>query len=1713
LGIVLYEWLTGRLPFEATDALEWAHRHLAVPPLRPRSLDPAIPETVERILLRLLEKDPEDRYQTAEGLAHDLERCLVYWEEARSIPSFALGERDRTDRLSVPQKLYGRERELGVLLSAFAEVTSGRGPRVVLVSGGTGVGKSGLMRELAVPVATAGGFLVSGNFEGPSRVVPYAPIARGMTDLVALMLASREESLVVWRERLQSAVGDNGKVLTDLVPQLEFVLGPQPAVPVLPQAQEHHRFSWVFRRFMGALAGPGHPVVLLVDDLEWGDAASLQVIAELASDSSLSSLLVVGAYRDEPAPSGLLAQMLGRLESSGAPVDHVELGPLSVSDLTELLAEALDMDPRECAPLGDALTEKTGGNPLFFTQLLLDVRTAGLLCFDRDSLIWRWDTERIRERPASANVAELLTERLGACSPDLRSVLSLAACVGGSFDARLLARLSAGKDTFELVDEAVRVGLLTRWGEGYRFSHDSVQEGAYAAIPVGERPSLHLQIGRALQAEGADVFEALRQLDRARSAIGDAAERLELARLNRYAAERARVTAAFGAVSDYCRAGLDLLGPGGWVIDHELAFALTIEGAGAELHAGNLREAERLMSTAIANARTRLEWTVCARLWIDLKGTGGGLVDGLEFVVDVLRRYGLEVDLHPDNVQDVERAMLERLCDRPPEAILELPLGEDPEIEAVLDLVARCGPHAHIVDPRLHRVLACIVVDLTLQHGVFAASPWGLAAYALELSLTERHAEAGRFADAALGLLERHELVASRSFVSILLGKLVGTRAFSAAALIGREGIRAGIEHGDVLSATLCWVGLCYNRLAAGDGLAEIEREAQEGLEFARRVGFVTWAASFLPLRQLVRALRGRTDRPVALTGRVFSEVPLEESPTDHGVSDVRAWFRGLLLQAQVFAGEFDAALATNERLASELLAAQDMRGDGEAALFGALAIAGCDDEVRRSHFVRLREHSKRLEVWASACPENYSHRAALVAGELARAEGREAEALELFAIAIVHAETRGAVHIQALAHESAARLRREQGLDRLAAAHLRAAIECYREWGATAKVARLEQTVALHDPGRSGISGDSLDVLAVVKTSQAISGEIVHERVLERLLETVIADAGARSGLLLLCRHGRTVLAATGERTERGVAVTVHDPPLEPAPDLVPATVVNYVTRTKEPLIVGDARASSPFSADPYLLRRHVRSMLCIPMLSKRDLRGLVVLENDLLAEAFTLQRLPALEVLTSQALISLENASLYAELQHEVTERKRYELELRHEITERERYERELRYLADHDSLTGLLNRRRFREELDRELAHARRLGIPGAVLSIDLDNFKYVNDTLGHSIGDELIAEAGRLLARRLRGTDVLSRIGGDEFAVILPGVTAQEAELVAGALLEALRSELTVELSGGPRPVTASAGIVPFTSASGLGAEELLVQADIAMYDSKESGRDRASVYSPDDDRQERLQARLTWAERIRRALDEARLVLHAQAIVPLDGHPRPCHELLVRMLDDDGQVIRPDVFLPVAERMNLIERIDRWVIAQAIKLLRTEQRAGHDPQLYVNLSAVSVGDHALPEYIARELEHQQADGHGLCFEITETTAITNMNVARWFAARTAELGCRIALDDFGTGFASFYYLKHLPFQYVKIDGEFIQQLASSRTDQLVVKSIADIVHGLGKRTIAEFVSDQGTVQLLKQYGVDYAQGYYISKPVPVAETNLAHQPTLPAVEQS
>ncbi|MET0593580.1 MAG: AAA family ATPase [Polyangiaceae bacterium] len=1279
LGVVLYELLVGALPFKATDALSWIHSHVAKSPRPPIVALPAIPQTVSDIVMKLLAKGPEDRYQAARGLEQDLERCRAEWEKNHEISPFPLGGREDFDRFSIPQKVYGRDDELSALRSALTKVIEGGQPRVFLVGGGPGVGKTALIRELSKPVAAANGFFCTGKFDQFQRDVPYAPIVRAFRDLITLILTASEERILVWRRRLSEAVTINGGLITDLLPEAELIIGPQPPIAKMPPLEAHRRFVHVFCQFIQVFANVDHPLVLFLDDLQWADAASLRLLGDVASQGSLHSLFFVGAYRDtEVGPDHPLKGLSRELEAAGTPVDTLLLDALGIEPLGRIVADALRVAPGECAPLTGLTFDKTRGNPFFFTRFLAMLHRSGLVRFD-PTHGWTWDAGSIEAHDFSDNVVDLMTRQLRHCPPETARALSLAACLGNSFDLEELAAVGerAPEQMAEALEHAIKEGLIVRTMNRCRFVHDRIQQAAYALIPDSARAATHLQIGRILLARAKEdelpdrVFDLLSQLNRGIGIADNEREREHLAHLNLMAVRRARASAAFRAAADYGAAGLQLLPADAFERMHDLAFALSLECADCELASGNLVAAERCLASAQQHARTRGEHAACWRAAINLDTARSQPMAALAAAFQCLRLFDLNLSPQPgpDEVQKAERAMLEQLGDRPIEAVAGLPLMGDSDIEAAISVLAGTLPAAYFVDLHLHRLIACHMVDLTLRHGLCALSPMGVAAYGMELAVSGKYEEAERFGRAAIAAVERHHFVACRAGVLQISGATlaVWTQGVPAAIELLRQSARAGLQSGEAVVAAISRIHVLILTFMSGAPLDEVEREADRALDVARSAGYAAVADAVHIPKRVVQALRGRSGGQDLLSGPEFDAFAARV--LQHPLPLIAAWFHVHVLPAYVIFGDTPRALAVAAAARPLMPLVRAQHAQADRAFYSALAITSAWDdatsELRAERADELRECDELLRLWAATCPTSYLHLSALVRAEILRTEGKFDEAVATYEQAILAARQCGAIHVEGLAHERASAVFWARGLAVATELHLREARSAYTRWGALAKVEQLDRQWPDIAPReiRTSLppSMNGFDALGVVKASQAISSEIILERLLEKLLRVAIEEAGAEHSVLLLLRQGEFAIAATAAVDSESVEVSVRDPFVPLSGDVVPTSVISYVRRTAEPLILADASRHDAFSSDPYIVRRKAKSILAVPIVRQGKVEGVLYLGNDLVANAFTQARLSVLQVLAAQVSISLENATLYADLRREIAERERTEEGLR--------------------------------------------------------------------------------------------------------------------------------------------------------------------------------------------------------------------------------------------------------------------------------------------------------------------------------------------------------------------------------------------------------------------------------------------------------------------
>ncbi|WP_437821538.1 AAA family ATPase [Sorangium sp. So ce1078] len=1272
LGVTFYEMLTGRLPFEARDPLEWVHFHVARAPPPPSAIVPELPEVLSALVLKLLAKMPEDRYQTARGLKHDLERCLLEWRTTGRIEPFPLAQRDVSGRFQIPQKLYGREGDVAALLRAFERVVSTGSPELVLVSGYSGIGKSALVHELYKPIVRQRAFFLSGKFEQYKRDIPYSTLVQAFRELVLEILAESEDRMAVWKQRLLDALGINGQLLVEVIPQIELVIGRQPPVPELPPTEAQNRFRVVFRHFIGVFARKEHPLALFLDDLQWTDSASLGLLHDLLTHPETRYLLVIGAYRDnEVTPSHPLMLALNQTREEGARVSDIVLGSLSRDNLAALVSDALHCPPEGAAPLSNLVYEKTAGNPFFAIQFLTALHDERLIDFDERAEAFRWNVAKTREKGFTDNVVDLMIGKLMRLPRRVQGALKQLACLGSTADVALLAMVQGGSEEDMHADlwDAVHEGLVFRLDGTYKFLHDRVQEAAYSLIPEGERAAAHLQIGRLLASRTAPeeieekIFEIVNQLNRGAVLITSREERERAAELNLIAGKRAKGSTAYASALKYLAAGAAFLEEDSWDRRYELTFALAFHRAGCEFLTGELGAAEERLSELSRRAGSLVDVAAVTFARVDLYTTLDRSELAVEICLEYLRRIGVDWSPHPtdEEVRQEYERMWRKLGSRPIEEILDLPPMTDPDCRATIDVLTSCDAPALFTDENLLCLMNARVANLSLEYGNSDGSC--LAYVRVGTSLGPRFGDyrAGfRFGKLGFDLAEKRGPLRIKARVDLVFWYVINpwTRPMRTGVGPLRRSFYAAEEAGDLTYASCIRTALVAILLAEGDPLGEVQREAESGLEFTRRAKFGLSIDTITTLLQLIRTLRGLTPAFGSFNDDHFDERRFERRlENDPRLSYAKCLYWIRKVQAHFYAGDYASAIEAAARAQRLLWMLPSFLDVAEYHFYSALARAACYDaapaDERPPHLLELVAHHQQLEVWASSCPENFGDRAALVGAEIARIGGAWDRAARLYEQAIRAARESGFVHNEALAYEIASRFYRMGGFDLFADTYLREARACYARWGADGKVKQIDQqNPRLWDarPLAHAVSfaaqSEHLDLLSVIKASQTISSEIVLDKLLRTLLTVVLEQGGAQRACLILCQDTCLSIEAEATLDETGGATITLAPSLEGSSwQRVPLSLAHYVQRTKERVILHDASADAgKFSGDDYFARYRSKSLLCAPILRQAEVVGLFYLENNLLAGAFTSERLAALSLLATQAAISLENARLLA-------------------------------------------------------------------------------------------------------------------------------------------------------------------------------------------------------------------------------------------------------------------------------------------------------------------------------------------------------------------------------------------------------------------------------------------------------------------------------------
>jgi PAS domain S-box-containing protein len=1269
LGVTLYEMLTGSLPFTASDPMEWVHCHIARPPAPPTERVKNLPGSVSAIIMKLLAKTAEERYQTAAGAASDLRRCLAEWETRGDIDEFPLGEHDTPDRLLIPEKLYGRTAEIDTLLASFDRIVAGGRPELVLVSGYSGIGKSAVVNELHKPLVPPRGLFASGKFDQYKRDIPYATLAQAFQSLIRPLLSKSEAELRQWREALLEALEPNGRLIVDLVPELKHIIGEQPPVPELPSQNAQGRFQLVFRRFINVFARPEHPLALFLDDLQWLDAATLNLLEDLLTRPDVRNLLLIGAYRDnEVEPIHPLMRKLEAMRQAGAILQDIVLAPLTCEDLGRLIADSVHSEPERITPLAQLIHEKTAGNPLFAIQFISALADEALLTFDYDKARWIWDLNRIHAKGYTDNVVDLMVGKLNRLSADTRNALQKLACLGNEAEFTMLriAYQDSKEEMHGQLWEAVRAGLILRSEDSYKFLHDRVQEAAYSLIPEESRAEAHLRIGMLLAAQTPPekleetIFEIVNQLNRGSHLITSIEELERVAELNLIAGRRAQTSTAYASALNYLVSGAALLPGDSWERQHDLTFELELHRAECEFLTGALAEAEQRLAGLSARATTTIERARVTCLQVDLYTTLDQATRAIAVGLDYLRHLRIDWSPHPteDEVRREYERIWSQLGSRTIESLIDLPLMSDAASLATLDVLTKLGPPAWHTDANLASLVICRAVNLSLEGGNCDGSCYAYAVLGRLAGPKFGDYQAGLlFCRLGYELVEQHGLKRFQARIYLNFGSLVTpwTRHVREGRDLLRRAFETANQIGDRTFAAYCCGHLNTNLLAAGDPLDEVQGEAERGLAFAQKMRFGLEIDSVAGQLGLIRTLRGLTPIFGCFDNEQFDELLLESRfGKNPDLALAEGWYWVRKLQARFFAGDYASAIEASSRAQRLLWTSPSMFETAEYHFYSALSqAASCKSAAAgQQHVDALAAHHRQLEVWATACPDNFENRAALVAAEIARIEGRALDAEHLYEHAIHSARTHGFVHNEALANEVAARFYAARGFEKIAHAYLQDARNGYIRWRAFGKVRQLDELYP-HLREERPVAGltstigapvEQLDLATVVKVSQAVSGEIVLEKLIDTLMRTAIEQAGAGRGLLILAVSDGYRIEA--EVTTSSDTVTVVQRPTSVTAADLPESILHYVIRTKESVLLHDAAAANPFSADKYIHQHHARSILCLPLLKQGRLAGVLYLENNLTPHVFTPDRVTVLKVLGSQAAISLENSRLYDDL-----------------------------------------------------------------------------------------------------------------------------------------------------------------------------------------------------------------------------------------------------------------------------------------------------------------------------------------------------------------------------------------------------------------------------------------------------------------------------------
>ena len=1342
LGVTFYEMLAGCLPFESDDPLELIHCHIAKKPPKLSQFNPEIPPAIEGLVLKLMAKAAEDRYRSANGLIYDLQTCCQQLETTGTV-NLIPGESDRAGQLLIAQKLYGRDTEVAQLMETFDRVANPPEPgqaraEMILVSGYSGIGKTALVSEVHKPIVKSRGYFISGKFDQYKRNIPYASLIQAFAELIRQLLTEPESAIKTWKKQLLNALGSNGQVICDVIPEVALIIGEQPEVPSLGPTESQNRFNRVFQQFIGVFTTPEHPLVIFLDDLQWADSASLKLIHLLLTNPDNKYLLFIGAYRDnEVSPTHPTIQAIEKIAAAGTPVNNIVLGSLEINHVCALLADTLT-NSAGTEKLAELLTNKTQGNPFFLTQLLKTLYAESLLIYDYSQGSWEWNLEKIQALGITDyNVVELVARNMQKLPNSTQEVLKLAACIGHQFNLDVLGIVAEKSQTETAADlwSALQTGLILplskdykiplvfsgeeETGQGlldvigakhsgtdvnlfsnnlsagmlrpyntgmlriyYKFLHDRVQQAAYSLIPESEKKATHLKIGKLLLKNTSpaereeNIFALVNQLNYGIDLLNNQTEKDELASLNLLAGKKAKEATAYEAAVKYLSLGIDLLSADSWVSNYDLTLALYTEAMEAEYFYTNFDRTESLGQIILAKAKTLLDRIKVYEIQMQMYAAQHQIVKAIEIGMQALDTMGISLAKIPEHQDKIVKLPAV-------EELENFPEMTDPyQLAALRILMNLLAPALHTKSD-IFPQLVLTMVHLGLEKGHSALSAFTYSWYGTMLCGAGELETGYLAAQLSLKLLEQFQATSLKCQVYNMVYAFIFHWKQPVKDTINAfiDGMQSGLEMGDLEYASYCACKYCSYLFLSGESLISVAAEQGKYLKLLRKLKYEISLNDGSIWTQLTANLQGRSTDKYRLIGENFDEAIA--LPRLQAANDNWSLFNFHLAKTILLYINKDYRGALHHGL---------MAVDFVGAVSGALTMTAhnfyyslvllknypnAPEEQQIEYLKQVEINQQKLQQWAENAPMNFQHKYDLVAAEKAGVLGQTVAAMELYDRAISGAQANEYLPEEALANELAAEFYLSLGREKIAKTYITDAYYSYAKWGAVTKVQDLESaypqlleqikqqagnktlaekstqtTIVKTTLGNTG----ALDLATVMKASLAISSEIVLDKLLGQLINILLENAGAEKAFLFLKEQGELELAASTQVNQEAIVypapytsyptpLTLH--PTPPNTDL-PLGVINYVQRTGNHLMLADARTQGVFTNDPYITAHQVKSLLCAPIIKGSKLVGIIYLENNLTAGAFTSDRLKVLQLLSGQAAISLELARSVNEVQN---------------------------------------------------------------------------------------------------------------------------------------------------------------------------------------------------------------------------------------------------------------------------------------------------------------------------------------------------------------------------------------------------------------------------------------------------------------------------------